>query len=54
MSARFDYTAKTVMVTGGAQGIGLGIVEAFARAGAHVSASKAGVNGFIRSAALAK
>ncbi len=30
------YTSKTILVTGGAQGIGLGMVEAFARAGANV------------------
>ena len=31
-----DFSGQVVLVTGGAQGIGLGIVEAFARRGAHV------------------
>lgn len=36
MASHFDYSGQTVVVTGGAQGIGRGIVEAFAGSGAHV------------------
>ena len=32
----FDFTGKTVVVTGGAKGIGFGIVERFIEAGANV------------------
>lgn len=31
MNASFDFSGKTILVTGGASGIGLGTVQAFAR-----------------------
>jgi NAD(P)-dependent dehydrogenase (short-subunit alcohol dehydrogenase family) len=36
-SARFDFSGARVLVTGGSNGIGLGIANAFADAGAHVT-----------------
>lgn len=36
MNARFDFAGQTVLVTGGAQGIGRSIVEGFAASGARV------------------
>lgn len=36
MAARFDFAGQTVLVTGGAQGIGRSIVEGFAASGARV------------------
>ena len=36
MTVRFDFAGQTVLVTGGAQGIGRSIVEGFAGSGARV------------------
>lgn len=36
-SVRFDFGGARVLVTGGSNGIGLGIARAFAQAGAHVT-----------------
>ena len=36
MSSAFDFTNKSVVVTGASRGIGYGVAEAFARHGAEV------------------
>ena len=36
-TARFDFTGKSVLVTGASRGIGYGVAEAFARAGADLT-----------------
>jgi 3-hydroxybutyrate dehydrogenase len=37
MQARFDFTGKSVLVTGASRGIGFGVAEAFAKAGADLT-----------------
>ena len=44
MTLRFDFTERTVIVTGGAKGIGRAIADAFLHAGAHVSVWDPGVS----------
>lgn len=36
MNARFDYSGRVVVITGGAKGVGIGISECFLKAGATV------------------
>ena len=37
MKARYDYSGRTVFVSGGTSGINLGIADAYAQAGARVA-----------------
>jgi 3-hydroxybutyrate dehydrogenase len=41
----YDFTAKTVLVTGGSRGIGFGVAKGFARAGADVVILSGGEDG---------
>lgn len=51
MPEELDFSGQTVLVTGGAQGIGRAIVEAFALRGAHVVIADLGL---ARAEAVAK
>ena len=48
MSVSFDYSEKTVLVTGGTRGIGLSVAQAFKEAGArvHITGTRAEANDY--------